>query len=185
MPPDDRAALRNALKTVASVLKAGGVRFALAGSYALWAHGAAETTHDVDFVVAEAEVEQAVGVLEAAGLAVERPPEDWLVKTYVDGVLVDILHRQAGAEVTTGELDRAQVLEVLAIRMPVLAATDLMSAKLRVMNEHYCDFGAVLPAVRAVREQLDWPALAAASAGNPFAEAFLFLCERLGISRND
>ena len=42
-----------ALKRSASALKADGVPFALAGSYALWVHGAPESTHDVDLVVPE------------------------------------------------------------------------------------------------------------------------------------
>ena len=34
---------------------------------------------------------------------------------------------------------------------------------------------------RAVREQLDWAEIRKASQDHPFAEAFLFLIERLGI----
>src|SRR5690349_5269737 len=44
--------LRIALKRSASALKADGVPFALAGSYALWVHGAPESVHDVELVVA-------------------------------------------------------------------------------------------------------------------------------------
>ena len=49
------------------------------------------------------------------------------------------------------------------------------------MTEHYCDFAGLLPVVRAVREQLDWPAIQRATEGHPFAEAFLVLLDRLGI----
>jgi hypothetical protein len=38
-----------------------------------------------------------------------------------------------------------------------------------------------LLAVRAVREQLDWVEIREATQGHPFAEAFLFLLERLGV----
>jgi hypothetical protein len=38
-----------------------------------------------------------------------------------------------------------------------------------------------LLAVRAVREQLDWAEIRKAVQNEPFAEAFLFLVERLGI----
>jgi hypothetical protein len=182
MSGEERAALRNALKTAASVLKAGGIPFALAGSYALWVRGAPESEHDVDFAVAEEHIEKAAAILSEAGLPIVRPPEDWLIKTEVGGVLVDVLHRQAGVPVTSELLDRAEIIEVLSIRMPVLATTDLIASKLQVLSEHYCDFGAVLPSVRAVREQLDWPALRTAAEGNPFAEAFLDLCERLEIA---
>ena len=39
-------------------MKRDGVPFALAGGYALWAHGAPEPDHDVDLLVAEPDVEQ-------------------------------------------------------------------------------------------------------------------------------
>jgi hypothetical protein len=125
--PADRDALRVALKRTASALKADGVPFALAGGYALWAHGAPESENDVDFVIAEEDTERAVDVLENAGFEVTRPPEDWLFKVG-------------------------------------------------------CDFGRLLPHVRAVREQLDWERLRTEVKDNDFAVAFLFLTDRLGIS---
>jgi hypothetical protein len=182
---DNRTALREALKRTASILKASGVGFALAGSYALWVRGAPESEHDVDFVVAEEDTEQAAQALATAGLPIVRPPEDWLFKVDVDGVLVDLLHRQAGVPVTSELLRRAEVIEVLSIRMPVLDATDLIGTKLQVLSEHYCDFAATLPAIRAVREQLDWGRLRKDVAGNEFANALLYLCGRLGISPRD
>jgi hypothetical protein len=57
-----------------------------------------------------------------------------------------------------------------------------MEAKLHALSEHYADFAAMLPAVRAVREQLDWDELRAATQDHPYAEAFLFLADRLGLS---
>lgn len=182
MADENQEALRTALKRVGSLLKEGGMRFALAGGYALWALGAPESEHDVDFVVAEEDVERIVGELAAAGLAVTRPPEDWLAKVRTDGVVVDLLHRLGGEPVTAQLLDRAKPMEVLSIEMPVLPATDLVSAKLRSLSEHSCDFGALLPAVRAVREQLDWARLRDETAHNDFAVAFLVLTDRLGIS---
>jgi hypothetical protein len=69
----------------------------------------------------------------------------------------------------------------LGVRIPVLPATPIMIAKLQSLSEHYCDFGALLPVVRAVREQLDWAEIRKATQDNPFAEAFLLLIKRLGI----
>ncbi len=76
----------------------------------------------------------------------------------------------------------AEVLDVLAIRMPVLPPTLVVSERLRSLNEHHCDFAALLPAARAVREQVDWDAVRVATADNDFAAAFLMLIDRLGIS---
>jgi len=180
--PADRDALRVALKRTASALKSDGVPFALAGGYALWAHGAPESENDVDFVIAEEDTERAVHALESAGFQVTRPPEDWLFKVGCDGAQVDVLHRIVGEPVAPELLARSEPKDLLGIRLPVLPATDLLSSKLRSMTEHYCDFGRLLPHVRAVREQLDWDRLRSEVEGNDFAVAFLFLTDRLGIS---
>lgn len=103
------AELREALRHAASPLKEHGPGFALAGSYALWAYGAPEPTHDV------------------------------------------------------------------------LPPTTVFIQKLRALTEHYCDFAKLIPAARAVREQLDWERIADETAENDFAAAFLVLYERLGL----
>lgn len=180
--PDRQDALREALKRAAAALKRDGPNFALAGSYALWAHGAPEPIHDVDIAVAEQDVDDAAAVLTRDGFEIERTPEDWLVKAHLDGVVVDILHRLNGEPIKRELLAHADEHEVLAIRMPVLRPTDLVIVKLRSLTEHYCDFATLLPTVRAIREQLDWPRIRKATAENDYAAAFLFLTQRLGIS---
>lgn len=175
--------LRDALKRAASAFKAHGPPFALAGSYALWAYGAPEPVHDVDFVVAESDAEAAEVTLRKAGFQIVHVPEDWLFKAYPDDdVLVDVLYQLNGASVDAAMLGAAEILDVLAIRMPVLPPTLVMSEKLRSLNEHHCDFAALLPATRAVREQVDWDAVRAATADNHFAAAYLTLIDRLGIT---
>ena len=49
------------------------------------------------------------------------------------------------------------------------------------MDEHYCDFAAELPVLRALREQVDWARLDRDVEHNPFARAFLSLVADLGI----
>ncbi|BCO69400.1 nucleotidyltransferase [Mycobacterium intracellulare] len=175
--------LREALRGAASALKEHGPRFALAGSYALWAYGAPEPSHDVDLVVAEADVETAVATLTNAGFAIERPPEDWLFKARTGDTLVDVLHRINGVPVDAATLDQAEQQEVLAIGMPVLPPTMVLVQQLRSLGEHHCDFGRLLPAVRAVRERLDCQRIEAETAENDYAVAFLVLADRLGLSR--
>ena len=174
--------LRDALKRAAVALKRYGPPFALTGSYALWAVGGPEPTHDVDVVVAEDDIERAAETLRDAGFEIERTPEDWLAKARMDDVVVDVLHRLNGVPVDRALLEKAIDLEVLATRMPVLPPTEMIIVKLRSLSEHHCDFGALLPAVRAVREQLDWPRIRRDTADNDFAVAFLVLTDRLGIS---
>jgi Nucleotidyl transferase of unknown function (DUF2204) len=176
MSPDE---LRDALKTAASALKEHGPRFALAGSYALWVSGAPEPTHDVDFVVAEADTESAATTLAKAGFRIERTAEDWLFKAHAEGAFVDILHRLNGVPVDVSDLDSAEERDVLAIRMPVLPASSVLIQKLRALGEHNCDFTALLPAVRAVRERIDWARVREQTAANDYAAAFLVLADRL------
>jgi hypothetical protein len=80
------------------------------------------------------------------------------------------------------DIERAVEMEVLAMRMPVLPPTEMITVKLRSLSEHHCDFARLLPAVRAVREQLDWPRVRRETADNNFAVAFLVLTDRLEIS---
>jgi hypothetical protein len=173
--------LREALRRAASALTAHGPEFALAGSYALWVHGAPEPVHDVDFVVAEADADAAAATLSAAGFDIERTPEAWLFKACTGTAVVDVLHRVNGVPVDADVIHSAESSDVLAIRMPVLPPTQVVIQKLRALNEHHCDFAPLLPAVRAVREQVDWEQVRASTADNDFAAAFLLLVGRLGI----
>jgi hypothetical protein len=84
--------------------------------------------------------------------------------------------------VTSDIFDRVDQLEVGSVQMPVLAATDLVVTKLLTYRDHYCDFATSLPMVRALREQVDWPAVRDRTARSPYAEAFVFLADRLGLT---
>jgi hypothetical protein len=174
--------LRAALRSAASTLRADGPDFALGGSYALWVHGGPEPVHDVDLVVAETDTEAAAATLGAAGFCIDRPPEDWLFKATLDGAVVDVLHRLNAVPVAAETLAEAEVHQVLAIEMPVLPPTMVLTVKLRALDEHSCDLAALLPAVRAVRERVDWSRVRAGTADNDFATVFLILLERLGIT---
>ncbi|WP_114558657.1 nucleotidyltransferase family protein [Desertihabitans aurantiacus] len=180
--PETEPGLRAALRSAASALKSDGVPFALTGGYALWVHGAPEPTHDVDFAVPEDEVERAAESLAAAGFEVERPPEDWLFKAHRDGAMVDVLHRLQGHPVDSLVITASGEQEILGLRIPVMPPTQIMAAKLGSLSEHYCDLAPLLGVARAVREQLDWGRLRDEAHDQPFAEAFLLLTDRLGIS---
>ncbi|ORW73256.1 nucleotidyltransferase [Mycobacterium saskatchewanense] len=177
-----RAQLREALRGAASALKGNGPRFALAGSYALWAYGAPEPSHDVDLVVAESDVDAAVATLTGAGFRIEHPPEDWLFKAHTGDGVVDVLHRINGVRVEPATLDCAEQRDVLAIAMPVLPPTVVLIQKLRSLGERHCDFATLLPAVRAIRERLDWDRIKSETADNDYAVSFLVLADRLGLT---
>ena len=172
--------LRDGLKRVAVALKEAEIPFALTGGYAAWARGGPEPDHDVDFLVPEDLAERAAQELARRGFDVEQPAEDWLFKVRFGTAVVDVLHRTTGSPLAE-VLARADEAAVLSVRMPVLAATDVVAEKLLALDEHYCDLAQVLPVVRALREQVDWDTVSARCTDHPFAEAVLFLLERLDV----
>jgi hypothetical protein len=179
--PSERDEIRDLLKRTAVALKEGDVPFALCGGYAAWVRGAPEPDHDADFLVAASEAERAAKVLADAGLDVQDPPEDWLVKVVSGMSFVDVLWRTCGHPVEEDLIARAEVLPVLSVQMPVLTATDTVVTKLMALDEHYCDFARLLPVARALREQVDWAEVRREVAGNDFAVVFLQLLDRLGV----
>jgi hypothetical protein len=179
--PSERDEIRDLLKRTAVALKEGGVPFALCGGYAAWVRGAPEPDHDADFLVPEDEAERAAKVLTDAGLDVQDPAEDWLLKVVQGGSFVDVIWRTCGHPVESDLIDRSEVRPVLSVQMPVLLATDIVITKLMALDEHYCDFARLLPVARALREQVDWDEVRAEVADNDFAVVFLDLLGRLRV----
>jgi hypothetical protein len=174
-------AILETLKRASRGLKDAGVRFALAGGCAAYARGAAPSLHDVDFVLPEEDVPTALEALRALGFETAKPPEDWLVKAYDEGRLVDLIFSICDHPVTPELLARAEPMNASAIIVPVLEATDLVITWLLPLSEHSCDYGSLLPHVRALREQVDWNRVAAVAEDSPYAFTFLSLLERLDV----
>jgi hypothetical protein len=181
MPHRVDAGLAGTLKRVAAALKQSGVPFALGGSFAVYAHGGHSSDHDVDFLIREQDKDRVLAELAAAGFEVEEPPEDWLVKVYDEGRMVDLIYRPVESPVTDATLADAETLSVEAISMPVASATQLMVHKLLSYTQHYCDFATGLPVARSLREQIDWDRVRRETAKSPYAEAFLILLDRLDV----
>ncbi|MFC0864325.1 nucleotidyltransferase family protein [Sphaerimonospora cavernae] len=175
-------AILETLKRAGAGLKEAGVRFALAGGCAGYARGAAPSLHDVDFALVEEDVPLALKALDGLGFQIVKPPEDWLVKAYNgEGVLVDMIFSIAERPVTEELIARAQPITTAAISLPVLEATDLVVSWILPLSEHSCDYGSLLPVIRAMREQVDWDRVAAIVAPSPYASTFVTLLERLRI----
>ncbi|GIH78566.1 nucleotidyltransferase family protein [Planobispora longispora] len=174
-------AILETLKRASTGLKDANIRFALAGGCAAYSRGAAPSLHDVDFVLPQEDVPAALEALRDLGFETAKPPEDWLVKAYDEGRLVDLIFRIADNPVTPALLERAEPLKASAVIVPVLEATDLVISWLLPLSEHACDYGSLLPQVRALREQVDWNRVAAVSQSSPYAYTFLTLLERLGV----
>src|SRR5688572_33050936 len=86
----------------------------------------------------------------------EKPPEEWLYKAFDNGKMIDIIFRPACGEVDDEMFERADELEVAAVRMPVMAAEDILVTKLLALREHHLVYDSVFELARALREQIDW-----------------------------
>jgi hypothetical protein len=181
MPHRVDEGLAGTLKRVASVLKQAEIPFALGGSFAVYAHGGHSSDHDVDFLIREQDKERALEELAAVGFETEQPPEDWLVKVFEEGRMVDLIYRPVENPVTDATLADTVVRPVEAIAMPVISATQLMVHKLLSYSQHHCDFATGLPVARSLREQIDWERVRKETAQSPYAEAFLVLLDRLDV----
>src|SRR5213080_1249520 len=106
--------LMTTLKRVASVFKQAGIPFALAGGFAAYARGGTSSDHDVDFLLKEQDVDQALEALSGAGFRTVRPPEDWLVKVYDDDLMVDLIFRPVDKPVTDETLADTDPISVSA-----------------------------------------------------------------------
>jgi hypothetical protein len=182
LSPDRTQAILDTAKQVASLLKAHQHPFALAGGVAVYVHGGpVRLQHDVDFVVLPEDTDAVVATLRNAGLEVFVPPEDWLLKARYKGQDVDLIFRLARRPVSRELLNRAEVLRVESVRMPVLPMTDLLLGRLMALSEHHCDFGPVLLIARTLREKIDWARVRHECEREPMPAAFLYLLERLEI----
>ena len=87
----------------------------------------------------------------------------------------------AGGPITDGTIERADVLEVVALRIHTASLEDVMTQKLLALTEQEPDYGSVLELARALREQIDWTIVRKRTASSPFAKGFFTLVEALGV----
>ena len=120
---------REALRNAAAALKEHGPRFALAGSYALWAYGAPEPSHDADVVVTESDAAAPAQRCGMPDFRSNTPRRLHCREARAGETVVDVLHRLNGVPVQGAMLDRAEQRDVLAIAMPVLPPTLVLIQK--------------------------------------------------------
>jgi predicted nucleotidyltransferase len=173
--------LLDTMKKAAAVLNEAGIPFLLGGGLACWARGAPKTEHDVDFLVKPEDAERAWEALGAAGLRTERPPEEWLLKAYDDGVLIDLIFAPLGGPIDEEIFERAEDLEVHAMRLKVAALEDVLVQKVLVLSEQSPDYSSVIELARALREQVDWDEVRRRTKHSPFAAAYFTLLDELEI----
>jgi predicted nucleotidyltransferase len=180
-PARDFQNLLDAMKRAGGVLNEAGVPFVLGGGLAAWARGGPKTEHDVDFLVKPEDAERAQQALSESGMRIERPPEGWLLKAYDDGVLVDLIFDPHDGPIDDGIFERAEDLEVHAMRMKVASLEDVLVQKLLAISEQEPDYSSVLELARSLREQVDWADVRERTKTSPFAKGYFTLLDELEI----
>ncbi|MFL5824200.1 MAG: nucleotidyltransferase family protein [Solirubrobacteraceae bacterium] len=178
----DFEALIETLKVAVATLRDRDIPFMLGGSLAAWARGGPEPKKDLDLMLKPQDAERALEALRQAGMEPERPPEEWLVKAWHNGVLVDLIFSPSGLELTDDVLARADTLSVMAVATPVMALEDALVTMLMALDEHGLDYTRLVAIARSLREQIDFPRLQARTADSPYAQAFFTLAEELDIA---
>jgi hypothetical protein len=169
------------MKRAAGTLRDANVPFLLAGGIACWARGAAETDHDVDFLVKPADAERALESLASTGMRPDRPPEGWLYKAWEGDAYVDLIFETSEGPVTDDHFERAEEREVYSVRMRVASLEDILVTKLLALTEMDLDYGPVVEISRSLREQIDWAHVRERTNDSPYAKAFFTLVEELEI----
>jgi predicted nucleotidyltransferase len=169
------------MKKAGGALNDAGIPYLLGGGLACWARGAPKTEHDVDFLVKPADAERAQEALVATGMKPEKPPEGWLLKAYDGDVLVDLIFQPHDGAIDDDTFERAEDLEVHAMRMRVAALEDVLVQKLLALSEQQPDYSSVLELARSLREQVDWDEVRERTRESPFARAYFTLLEELEI----
>jgi len=136
-------------------------------------------------VIKPGDVERAAEALGEAGMRIERPPEQWLVKAWDGDVLIDLIFHPKGLEITDEVIARGEELAVLSMQMRVMALEDVFTTKLMALAEHALRYEGLLRMARALREQVDWDQVRAATRESPFARAFFVMLEGLGVLEPD
>jgi predicted nucleotidyltransferase len=169
------------LKKATPILEEAGMPFVLGGGLATWARGGPESEHDLDLFVKPGDAERALQALEEAGFRTEKPPELWLYKAWDGDVMIDVIFSPKGGDVDEDWFERADEMEVAAVRMKVMALEDVMVTKLLALGEHELDYESVLEIARSLRERIDWEDVRSRTAESPYARVFFCLLEELGL----
>jgi len=169
------------MKKAGGALNDAGIPYLLGGGLACWARGAPRTEHDVDLLIRPEDAESAQQALVGVGMRPERPPEGWLLKAYDGEVLVDLIFHPHDGPIDDDVFDRAEELEVHAMKMEVAALEDVISQKLLALSEQEPDYSSVLELARSLREQVDWDEVRNRTRESPFANAYFTLLEDLEI----
>lgn len=146
-------------KEVLSVFEQTGIKYAVAGAYALNAHtGICRDTKDLDVFLTAQHAELALRCLGERGFACEICDPVWLYKVHRNGYFVDLITGMSNAVLTVQDawIERSCPAMVEGVQSRVLAAEELLASKLFVVRRERFDGADIAHVIYGTRGNLDW-----------------------------
>ena len=149
-----------------------GVRYCVAGAYALAAHaGIVRHTKDLDIFLRREDLPEATAAFERTGLRIEWTHPHWLAKAVGDdppGAFIDLIFRAAAGlwEVDAEWLDHAVPGPVVGRTAPLCPPEELIWSKAMVMERHRFDGADIAHVLHARGATLDWKRLLRRATGH-------------------
>lgn len=147
--------------TLTALLEAG-VPFLVGGAYALQRYtGVERHTKDLDVFVREADCQEALDVLAAAGYRTDLTFPHWLGKAYCGDDCVDIIFGSGNgiAPVDDAWFHHAVDEEVLGLPIKIAPPEEVLWSKAFIMERERYDGADVAHLLRSYGRDLDWPRL--------------------------
>ncbi|HEX8524241.1 MAG TPA: hypothetical protein VF669_18445 [Tepidisphaeraceae bacterium] len=149
-----------------------GVKYCVAGAYALAAHaGIVRHTKDLDVFLKREDVEQVMKAFESIGCRTERTHPHWLAKAFADDpkdAFVDLIFRAASGiwQVDDDWVNHSKSGPVVGRDAPLCPAEELIWSKAMVMERHRFDGADIAHVIHATGKTLDWDRLIRRATGH-------------------
>ncbi|HEY3375487.1 MAG TPA: nucleotidyl transferase AbiEii/AbiGii toxin family protein [Candidatus Aquicultor sp.] len=142
----------------AKTLDDAGIDFVLCGGIAVRLYGRVRETTDVDFLISEEDVDQALEFLGEAGFKIKRTDPRWLFQAFKDTSKVDLIFEAMGAVRLSEEVrEHAKPAEIEGYTYRVIAPEDLLIMKAHSLSEERPrDLFDAFSIIKETDGKLDW-----------------------------
>lgn len=158
IPGHQRVVYRLALDT----LNAAGIRYVVAGAYAIYEHtGIYRQTKDLDLFFEPTNVLPAAYALKDAGFELQLEQPHWLGKAFKDGIMIDLIFGMGNGVsfIDAGWYEHAHEGTLAGAPVRIAPAEELIWHRLFIHERHRQDMSDILHLILTQGDTLDWDRL--------------------------
>jgi hypothetical protein len=155
IPDDEREVYRRALEA----LNAAGVRYVVAGAYAIYEHtGIYRKTKDLDLFFEPSSVVQAARALRDAGFVMRLEDEHWLAKGTCGEYFIDLIYGMGNAIsfIDEGWITHSRPGILAATPVRIAPPEELIWHRLFISERHRHDMSDIVHLILCLGDGLDW-----------------------------